>query len=106
MHMLFECNRKSKVKTSTYIANSSPLATFNQGGIIAVNATANVVSQQTEDLPVSWNRFLQGVTSYDNPSSVPQALSVAISCSTTQVTVGVNASTTGKKYMRYIVFGN
>ena len=69
------------------------------------NVAANTPTIETENLPISWNEFLNvGLVCYDNPQIVFK-MGTAIVCTTNQVTIGINSESTGNKYMRYLVFG-
>lgn len=70
-----------------------------------MSITANTSTKKTEALPISWNQFLNvGFVCYDYPNTVIK-ISVAITCSLTDVTIGALTETSATPYLRYIVFG-
>ena len=78
-------------------------ARYNQGGKVSVSAGQ---TSATNNLPISWNKFLQGTVSWDNPGSTSEVTSVAVNCTTTSVTVGCHSSVgSGYTGLRYVVFG-
>ena len=72
------------------------------------NNSSRVKDNASAALPITWNQFLQGVGTFNYPSTINsyEVDTVAIDCTTTTVTVSARCqftvSTTG---IRYVVFG-
>lgn len=83
------------------------LSESSQGGNLEVPNTGSK-KNVTATLPISWNRFLQGTATHNWPDVANQFVidSVAINCTTANVTVSARANTTTSSTgIRYVVFG-